>query len=135
VQTVTRETVINVLTSHLDVCLPLILILMAFLLKLSMDRGVTFPLFICSLFELPVDVLFVALTFLTGYTISDIKHRDIGLVSLFATLFFTYLAIILWRRSLNNFDGTNYFRAASLFVINGSMAAYILYHVVLLLTL
>jgi hypothetical protein len=45
------------MADHIDIALPFVLILIAFLLKLFMDRNATLPLVIRSLFELPVDIV------------------------------------------------------------------------------
>jgi hypothetical protein len=55
------------IVKHLDVFLPIALVVIAFLLKLFMDRSVNAPLAVKSLYELPVDMLFLTLSFIVAF--------------------------------------------------------------------
>lgn len=121
------------MTQHLGVVLPIALVLMAFILKLFMDRSATAPLIIRSLYELPVDVMFLALSFTTAFTIADAMHMGTGMFHLYVFFIVALVAVVLWRRSILLFESDHRFWSAILFVVNGSGAAYVLYQAINLL--
>lgn len=121
------------MTQHLDVVLPIALVAMAFILKLFMDRSATAPLIIRSLYEVPVDVMFLALSFTTAYTIADLSHVGLGMCHLYVFLIVALVAVVLWRRSLLLFEREHRFWSAVLFTINGAAAGYVLFRAINLL--
>lgn len=121
------------MTQHLDIALPISLVTMAFLLKLFMDRSATVPLVIRSLYEVPVDVVFLALSFTTAFTIADASHVGTGMCHLFVFLIAALLVVVLWRRAIALFESDHYFWSAVLFVANGSAAGCLLFRAIVLL--
>lgn len=121
------------MTDHLDIVLPIILIIIAFLLKLFMDRNATLPHFIKSLYELPVDIVFLGLTFTTAFTISEASHMAKGMFYLFVFLVIALINVVLWRRSTTLYEQTSYSWASSLFVLNATIAGYVLYRSVIII--
>jgi hypothetical protein len=55
--------------TSLQYILPIILLLLAFLLKLLIDQTANLPLFVRAIAELPVDVAFLAISFVAAYAI------------------------------------------------------------------
>lgn len=112
--------------NHLDIVLPAILVVIAFLLKLFMDRSVTAPLVVRSLYELPVDVLFLALSFSVAVAISTVGKREAGLFHAFVFLVVVLLSVVGWRRSVLLFEAGRKVWSLFVFVVNISAAAYCL---------
>jgi hypothetical protein len=117
----------NDMAQHLDVVLPIAMVAMAFILKLFMDRSATTPLIIRSLYEVPVDVVFLALSFTTAYTIANLSNVSTGMCHLYIFFIVALIAVVLWRRSILLFEGNHQSWSAVLFVVNGSVSGYILY--------
>ena len=94
---------------HLEIILPLTLLVLAFSLKLSIDRNIEVPNLIQAICELPVDMIFLSISFLIAFTISKPTDPSEGL---FLTISFIVVAVpvvILWRRSLKLFERKNDF--------------------------
>ncbi len=114
------------LIKNLNVFLPIALIVIAFLLKLFMDRSVNAPLAVKSLYELPVDILFLALSFIVAFTITASKNINSGLVHFFVFFIVILLSVVGWRRSIKLFEGGWKKISASIFVINFAASSYCL---------
>lgn|GEM_PF-1633169 len=82
-----------------EVILPSILLLIAFCLKLFIDRTVDIPQTLKAICELPVDIMFLSMSFGVGYTISKNNSED-GLVFLFWSLLLSVFVIFIWKKSL-----------------------------------
>lgn len=76
--------------THLDITLPFLILFMTYLVKLMIDENVDKVKAICSMCELPIDMIFLAISFLIAIVISDSKNRNEGL---FYMLLFFVLAI------------------------------------------
>jgi len=111
---------------HLSVVLPIILVIIAFLLKLFMDRSATVPLIIRSLYELPVDIIFLAISFAIAATISKVEKRDEGLLLAFVFLVVVLICVVAWRRSILLFETNHKGWSLLIFIINVSVAAFCL---------
>lgn len=121
------------MTEHLNLLLPVALVAMAFILKLFVDQSVDTPRIIQSLYELPVSVIFLSLTFITAYIISSVNNIGVGLCYIYFYIIFAVVIIFLWRRSLRSFEMDHYIRSALLFIINASISGYLLYQAVSIL--
>lgn len=118
------------MAQYLNVILPIALVVMAFLLKLFMDQSATVPLFIRSLFELPVSVIFLALSFATAYTITSPNNISSGMCHLYIFLVLTLICVVLWRRCTILFERNSHFWASVLFIINGTISGFVLYRAI-----
>lgn len=90
--------------SSLEIALPATLLVLAFLLKLMIDRSSTAPLLIQSLIELPVDIAFLAMSFLIAYTINAGEKVSEGLLLFLIYIVCSILIVFFWRRSSAMFD-------------------------------
>lgn len=88
----------------LEVALPGIILLMAFLLKLFIDRTAKLPDVIAAILELPVDVAFLATTLVAAFTISTKDAAANGLVAFAVYVIGAILIVVLWRRSHRSFE-------------------------------
>jgi hypothetical protein len=88
---------------HLDIILPILLLGIAFLLKLVVDRNIDVPTAIHAICELPVDILFLSLSFSIAYTIADPVNNSQGLFYCFVGLAISILVVFIWRRTLQYF--------------------------------
>lgn len=104
--------------STLEVALPIVLLLLAFLLKLLIDQSATIPLFIQSVYELPVNIAFLAACFIVAYTISSSAHNTKGLVYLIIYIAGSVLVIFFWRRSTKLFERNRLISSAFLAMLN-----------------
>jgi tellurite resistance protein TehA-like permease len=88
-----------------EVVLPGILLLLAFFLKLSIDREVDMPNAIYAFLELPVDILFLATSFIAAFTIaSDHPKSEQGFIYFVCYLFVAAIAVFLWRKACRLFE-------------------------------
>jgi len=114
------------IVKHLDVFLPIALVIIAFLLKLFMDRSVNAPLAVKSLYELPVDILFLTLSFSVAFTITSSSNINNGLAHFFVFFIVILLSVVGWRRSIKLFEEEKRKRSATLFLINFAASSYCL---------
>lgn len=92
---------------HLEIILPITLLFLAFVLKLSIDRSIEVPNIIQAICELPVDMIFLSISFLIAYTISKPTDPSNGLFFTLAFIVIAVLTVILWRKSLKLFERKN----------------------------
>jgi len=118
---------------HLEVVLPSALVILAFACKLFIDQHPTLPILIKSLYELPISIVFLAVSFVTGYVITFPAKVGLGLSYLFTFLICMVLSIVLWRRSTLYFERNFRFWSAVIFIINATIASYLLYFAVVLI--
>lgn len=121
------------MTQSLNIILPIALVVMAFLLKLFMDQCATIPLVIRSLYEVPVTVVFLALSFTTAFTIAVPKNTATGLIHLFCFFIMALIIVVLWRRSMMLFEAEQGFWSAVLFVLNGTLSGLVLFESITLI--
>lgn len=89
---------------HLEIILPITILVLAFILKLAIDRNVEVPHIIQALCELPVDMIFLSISFLIAFTISKPKDQSEGLFLTLAFIVMAVIVVILWRKSLKTFE-------------------------------
>ena len=98
----------------LDISLPVVLLVLAFLLKLLIDRASTAPIIIQSLMELPVDIAFLAMSFVVAYTIKAGDKFGEGLLLFIIYIISTIVIVFFWRRSNVYFESDCYIRVGFL---------------------
>lgn len=90
--------------NSLEIWLPVVLLVLAFLLKLLIDRASTAPIFIQSLMELPVDIAFLAMSFVIAYTINAGDGAAEGLLYFLIYIVCSIVIVSFWRRSNSYFE-------------------------------
>jgi chromate transport protein ChrA len=86
---------------HLDLILPCMLVVIAFLLKLVVDRSVEASNTIQAIIELPVDIIFLALTFSVAYTLTKTENQADGLFYGFVGIAFAIIIVLIWKKAQN----------------------------------
>ena len=91
--------------NNLEIVLPIAVLFLSFLLKLCIDRSIEVPLFVRSIYELPVDIIFLTISFLVAYTISSNNNlKNNGLYYCFIFLIVSIVNVIIWRRAVKLFE-------------------------------
>lgn len=104
--------------NYLEIILPLTLLILSFVYKLFIDQSIDIPIAIKSLCELPVDMIFLSISFLLAFTISDNENRDEGLVYWVIFIIIASVVVFLWRRSVKSYDNGKNKTFLSLLAIN-----------------
>jgi hypothetical protein len=112
------------------VLLPCGLVAISFFMKLFIDRSTSAPLWAASLYELPVDVLFLSISFFVAGCITK-KSIDPGLIYIFTAIAVGFLSTFLWRRSMSLFDRNHVAWSIVLSTVNAGISAFALYESVL----
>jgi hypothetical protein len=88
----------------LDIIVPIILLALSFLLKAFIDRTTTVTQFLDATCELPSDIMFLGLSFLSA---TIIKNKQLDFLALFLLIgiILEIIAVILWRISVNKIAG------------------------------
>jgi len=89
------------LEQHLHIILPSILLILSFSFKLLTDRRIKTADFITALCELPVDMMFLSISFIIAFTISSSKT---GLIYWALYIFFAFWVVFFWRRSVRAYE-------------------------------
>ncbi|HCT5133760.1 hypothetical protein [Aeromonas caviae] len=88
-----------------DVILPSILLALAFILKLSIDREVDIPNTIYALLELPVDILFLATSFIVAFVIAaKPPETTLGFMYFGSYLLAAAVTVFIWRKACHCFE-------------------------------
>jgi len=88
---------------HLNIVLPGLLLMIAFLLKLIVNQKVDMPKTIEALLALPVDVVFLALTFSVAFTLSSVENQREGLFYCFVGFIIAMVVVLFWKFSQSLF--------------------------------
>ncbi len=88
---------------HLQIILPSVLLLIGFLLKLLVGRNYNMPATIQAICELPVDIIFLGLSFTVAFTITKVDNQSSGLFYSFIGIATAILIVLLWRISVDQF--------------------------------
>lgn len=88
---------------NLHIILPTVLLLIGFLLKLLVGRQFDMPATIQSICEIPVDIIFLSLTFIVAFTIAKVDNQLAGLFYCLIGIVFAILITLLWRISIDQF--------------------------------
>lgn len=100
------------------VILPAILLLIAAMLKLFVGRTYSFPSIITAICELPVDILFLAISFAVTFTVATKTQISYGLGCCLVGIAVAILVILLWRACLDLFSRRKIFFLIVVLIIN-----------------
>ena len=117
-----------------DWTLPAIILAMAFLLKLFVDRTASSAEIFMSLLALPVDIAFLAISLVAGYTIANPAQVTDGLIIFAIYITIVVLVVVLWRRSDRAFTADKHLAAIICGLINAFVCVYGLVYAVQLIT-
>jgi hypothetical protein len=95
---------------------------MAFLMKLFVDRSPDLPGLIDAVYELPVDVVFLAMTFAAASCISKPSQAGIGLEHFMVYVLLAIVTIFIYRRSSHLFDADKYVKSGFLAMLSFPIA-------------
>jgi hypothetical protein len=115
---------------NIELILPIAILLLAFLLKLAIDRSVDAPILIKAIYELPVDIVFLSLSFLAAHTISLTTSKNDALFYCFVITIISIINVIIWRRAIKLYEGKFIGWSVFLTAINYFTTIFILYKVV-----
>ena len=99
-----RNAVTEVERTILQFAIPGSILVLAFVLKLVVDRRATLPDFIFALLELPVDVAFLATWFVGGAVLSRHSNMPECLIAFVCYVIGSIIVVTLWRRSSYSFE-------------------------------
>jgi hypothetical protein len=114
----------------MEYILPIAILILAFILKLFIDRSVEATVFIQALYELPVDIVFLALSFLAAHTISITENQEKALLFCFVLTIIATLNVIVLRRALKLLDKKSIKWSIALTALNYFSTIFILYEVI-----
>ncbi len=114
----------------LEIALPGSILVLAFVLKLFVDRTATVPDLIAALFELPIDVAFLAIALVAAFTISEPSRAAEGLISFIIYVVGAVLVVFLGRRSHSLFFADRHWPMVGLTSVGYGLSGYALVHAV-----
>ncbi len=117
-----------------ETALPGALLLVGFLLKLFIDRTASVADIILALLELPVDMAFLATSFVAGFSIANPTHASDGILTFCVYLAATVLVVVFWRRSRRYYTSDHLAKAGTIGALNCFLCVAGLVYSVALLT-
>lgn len=95
---------------YLNIILPGALVVIAFALRLVVDQRMELPDFIERVLEMPIELVFLAGSFVVAFTLENLANRDLGLLAF--VLGFVVVIFIVWlsKRSVCAFEKGHYWR-------------------------
>lgn len=119
----------------LQIILPISVLVLSTLLKLFIDRTISLPVFIETILEIPVNVIFLSISLMTGYTISGaINNPSNGICSILIQICIAIINILLWRRSRSRFDKQHFKMMVVYLSINYFISIYSFIQILLIIT-
>jgi len=91
---------------RLDIVVPIILLIVIFLLKLFIKRDTSVTQFVNAICELPSDIVFLGLSFLSATIIKN-SELDILVLILLVGIILEMIVIIFWRISVKKIENDN----------------------------
>lgn len=105
-------------TLPFKIILPLILLGLQFSLKYFIDRRATAYNFATSILEIPVSILFISISLLSGYIIAELYDIQSAFLYLLGILVIVTFCVFFWRRSIEHFEKKNFVYSALLGILN-----------------
>jgi hypothetical protein len=94
----------NGAVNHLDIVLPFIFLLLTYFFKLTVDEKFERVKAMRALCELPVDIIFLAMSFLVAIMVSQGKYRDVGILYVMLFISAAFITVMLSKRSVTGFN-------------------------------
>lgn len=109
---------------ELDIVLPIILVLIAFLLKLVVDKDVKIADAIQASIELPIDLMFLAITFSVAATLSSVHAQEKGLLYSFVGIVIAILVVFISKKNIKYFTSNKKSKWVILLLLNLIISIY-----------
>jgi hypothetical protein len=97
---------------------PISLLGIVFIVKLSLDQTVTLPSFLKSLIGLPVEIAFLTASFFAALTLKSQSNQVLGFTCFTIFLFIALLIVLLWRKALHRYEMTHFWWMFFISLIN-----------------
>jgi hypothetical protein len=90
------------------------------------DRYTTVPDFIAGILELPVDIMFLAISLTVGLAIAEADGKNEFVLLLLIFIVLAILVVLFWRRSIGAFESSKpknciFFSAVSYIISSGCL--------------
>lgn len=112
------------------ILLPIILLGLQFSLKYFIDRRATAYNFITSILEIPISILFISISLLSGYIIAELYDIQKAFIFVLLILVIISFCIFFWRRSIEHFEKKNFGYTASLGILNLVISLPIFFYII-----
>lgn len=109
---------------ELDIVLPIILVLIAFLLKLVVDKDVKIADAIQASIELPIDLMFLVITFSVAATLSSVHAQEKGLLYSFVGIVIAILVVFISKKNIKYFTSNKKSKWVILLLLNLIISIY-----------
>lgn len=103
---------------YLDLIMPVGLVVLAFFVKLAVDRRVKAPYLIEAMLEFPVDLVILGASFVAAFTLSRILETKPGMVLFVVHVIVAVVVAIFWREGVRLFQTERFWRSAALGIVS-----------------
>lgn len=89
------------------IIIPSFFLIFKFLFKFAIGRDPSWSEFFEDLCGFPVDIIFLALSFATAYTLLTLPYPLVGVCGCFIFFILAFIVVLIWRKSRNWKDKEN----------------------------
>lgn len=82
-----------------SIFLPIALLILSFVVKMSIEREVDLPKTLQSFIELPSDIMFLSASLIIAFILSKSTKIDNGLLWFIGCLTLSIIVVLLWRKA------------------------------------
>jgi hypothetical protein len=112
----------NLLSSHPQVILPIVLVLIGLTYRVVVDQEVTRLDILSTIVVLPLEMKLLALSFFASYAISNPQNATTGSMLLFAFTFTAIFTTLVWKKAQKLYEKSSYFWCGLLTIANGTFS-------------
>jgi hypothetical protein len=102
---------------RLDIILPILLLVLIFILKAFVNRTTSLTQLVEAIFELPSDIVFLSLSFISASMIAK-NQLDIMALILIVGLIIEVISIVLWRCCIKQAEKSQIFISVLIAILN-----------------
>jgi hypothetical protein len=114
--------------------LPIMLLILQFSFKFFIDKEATLYNFVISIFELPLSIMFLSLSFYAALVMTKIEKVQLGFNWFLITLIATFFCVFFWKRSVKNYENENLKSAFGLGMLNLVISTPLFIYSIIILT-
>lgn len=82
-----------------SIILPVALLVLSFMVKMSIEREVDLPKALQSIIELPTDIMFLSSSLIIAYILSNSQDIGDGLLWFVGCVVLSIVVVLLWRKA------------------------------------
>ncbi len=113
-----------------EILFPVTLLILSFILKLAIKYHDNRFEVLIALLELPVDILFLSLSFLAAHAITSKQNKDKEYLYCILTIMLAIILVVVWKKAKEKIEYQHYKLAIFFGLVSYSISIFILYKII-----